>query len=363
MSGSGPGARPDQPLAGSRRAPTSPRLALGHVECFDESIAAFAHQLGLRSIQLHTPTNLSGEGGVWSLAELVALRRQVESHGLVLEGLENVPRAHFDEVQRGLPGRDLQIERFQQTLRNMASAGIPVLGYNFIVTYVWRTDVAASGRGGARVTAFDLDLASRGNALAGYKLAPSHDLGAPVEPEQLWDNYRYFLDAVLPVAEEVGMRLALHPDDPPVQDHLGGAARIFTSPASLRAAFELAHGSPAWGLDLCLGTVSEMGGQAAVDEVIDNFVAEGRIFYVHFRDVQGTVPSFRECFLGEGNYRPAAVMRRLVDGGFDGFLIDDHVPAMLYDEDTWVGVTTRSYCSRGRAHAIGYLQGLLEAIS
>lgn len=340
----------------------SMRVALGHVEHFDESIATFARQLGLTGVQLHTPSNLTGDGGRWSLAELVALREEVERYGLVLEGLENVPRAHFDQIQRGGPRRDEQIEGFQATVRNVAAAGIPVLGYNFIATYVWRTDVDAAGRGGARVTAFDLARAAEGNALRGYKLSPDESLTEPVTAEQLWANYGYFLDAVLPVAEEVGLRLALHPDDPPVGVPLGGAERIFVSPESLVRAMDMAGGSPVWGLDLCLGTVSEMGGEGAVHDVVDALGPKGQIFYVHFRDVQGSVPAFRECFLGEGNYKPAEVMRRLARVGFDGFVIDDHVPAMIFDEDTWVGVGTGSYCSRGRAHAIGYLQGALDSL-
>jgi mannonate dehydratase len=83
---------------------------------------------------------------------------------------------------------------------------------------------------------------------------------------------------------------------------------------------------------------------------------------VHFRDVQGTVPRFTECFLGEGNLNPGAVVRRLHQRGFDGFLIDDHVPAMVGDVDTWADTSSEAYCSRGRAHAIGYLQGVLNAL-
>ena len=136
--------------------------------------------------------------------------------------------------------------------------------------------------------------------------------------------------------------MALHPDDPPVDAALGGAARIFTSPVHLARALDQAHGSPAWGLNLCLGSVSEMGGQAAVDEVIDTFGPAGRICYVHFRDVAGQVPAFAECFLGEGNFDPVAVIRRLDAVGFDGFLIDDHVPAVEGDVDTW-GIQARRH--------------------
>jgi mannonate dehydratase len=178
----------------------------------------------------------------------------------------------------------------------------------------------------------------------------------------MWANHQYFLDAVLPVAESVGVRLALHPDDPPVTEPLGGAARIFISPQALNRAREQAYDSPSWGLNFCVGTVSEMGGQAAVDEVIDTLGAAGKICYVHFRDVRGTVPTFAETFLGDGNLDPAAVVRHLHAVGFDGFLIDDHVPAMVGDPDTWADTFAAAYTSRGRAHAIGYLQGLLNGL-
>jgi mannonate dehydratase len=212
------------------------------------------------------------------------------------------------------------------------------------------------------VTAYDESVADRGNALAGYKLAPDRPLEERIDAERMWDNYRVFLEAVLPVAEEVGVRLALHPDDPPTTRPLGGIDRILTSPAAMKRAWEVSGNSPAWGLDLCLGTVSEMAGEASVNEMVDFFGPKGKIFYVHMRDVQGTVPKFTEAFLGEGNYDPAAVLRRLASVGFDGFVIDDHVPAMIGDEDTWADTASAAYCSRGRAHAIGYLAGILAAM-
>lgn len=339
------------------------RLALGHLEGFDDTVATFAQQLGLRSVQFHTPSDLRGDRGYWAVDELVSLRERCERAGLVVEGLENVPFAHWDKVLLGQPGRDEQLENYRTTIRNMARAGIPVLGHHFLPTYVWRTDLRAKGRGGALVTAYDEAVAGNGNALAGYKLAPGRAFDEPIDADRMWDSYRVFLEAVLPVAEEVGVRLALHPDDPPTDVPLGGVARILSSPEGLERAHELSGGSPAWGLDLCLGTVSEMAGEQSVNRVIDYFGPKGRIFYVHFRDVQGIVPRFKESFLGEGNYDPAAVVRRLAGVGFDGFIIDDHVPAMIGDEDTWADTASASYCSRGRAHAIGYLQGLLNALN
>lgn len=338
------------------------RISLGHVDDYDDSVATFARQLGVNSVQLHTPTNLPGVDGYWSLPELRQLRDRCNADGLAIEGLENVPAAHFWKIQRGAPGRDEQIANYQTTITNLGRVGIPLLGFNFLATFVWRTDMSAKGRGGAGVTAFDLDDIGAGNALASYKLTPDQPIIERLTAEQMWNNYQYFLDAVLPVAEQAGVRLALHPDDPPIDEALGGAARIFTSPAAIAEAYRRAKGSPAFGLNFCIGTVSEMAGEQSVNEVIDTLAPVGGIAYVHFRDVRGTVPSFIECFLGEGNFNPGRVIRRLYDKGFDGFLIDDHVPAMIGDGATWGDTSSSAYCSRGRAHAIGYLQGIFNAL-
>jgi mannonate dehydratase len=338
------------------------RISMGHVDTYDDTVGAYARQLGLRSIQLHCPSNLDRDRGYWTVEDLVRLREDCERAGLSVDGLENVPAEHFWKIQRGLPGRDEQIENYLITLRNMAAAGLHLLGFNFLATYVWRTDMRAAGRGGAWVTSFDLAEAMHsGNALATYKLTPAQPIGEPLSAEQMWANYQYFLDAVLPEAERLGVRLALHPDDPPVDEPLGGSARIFTSPAALVEGHRRANGSPAWGLNFCIGTVSEMNGEQSVNEVIDALAPIGAIAYVHFRDVQGTVPRFAECFLGEGNFDPPRVLRRLHDAGFDGFVIDDHVPAMVGDIDSWGDTSAEAYCSRARAHAIGYLQGIFAA--
>jgi len=156
--------------------------------------------------------------------------------------------------------------------------------------------------------------------------------------------------AVLPVAEQHGVMLAVHPSDPPVP-MLGGIARILRSPDAFRRAMALAD-SPAWGLILCLGTFSELGGATSVMEMIDTFGPAGNIGYVHFRDVQGTVPRFNECFLGDGNYDPIAVMEKLRAVGYKGFVMEDHVPILAGDSP---------FQDRSRSHAMGYMQALLRA--
>ncbi len=342
--------------------PTTMRLALGHVDEFDRRTGLFAQQLGLTSIQFHCPSNLGSEG-VWSVKRLRELRRASEAFGLYVEGIENLPPDRMDQIMTGGPGRDRQIDDYCETIRNVGAAGIDTLGYHFMVTYVWRTELHSRGRGEALATAFDESRVVDGNALAAYKLTSKAQLAATLTREDLWTNHAYFLNAVLPVAEAAGVRLALHPDDPPVSGMLGGTERLFNSVDALKRADEAFGASPAWGLDLCLGTVSEMADPQSVHKAIELFGPKGKIFYVHMRDVDGHVPRFEECFLGEGNYDPATVMRQLRSVGFSGFIIDDHVPAMVGDPDTWQETSSETYCSRGRAYQLGLLQGLMMALA
>ncbi len=324
------------------------RIGVGQVHVVDTETTAWARQLGVTTFQMNTPA-IPGDDGVWHEADLRRLRDQVAAEGLVLEALENVPVAFYDKVMLDRPGWEDQLEHYCTTIRNMGRVGIGLLGHHFMPTFVWRTAMDTPARGGAQVSSFDADLVRLGNKVV-YPQAPPTETATLAEMRV---NYGRFLDAVLPAAEAAGVRLALHPDDPPVPA-IGGVARLFTSPEDLAWAMERSNGSPAWGMDLCLGTVSEMeGGLQAVHRAIDLLGPRGRIFYVHLRQVQGTVPRFAECFIGEGSYSPAAVIRQLIAVGFDGFLLDDHVPHMTGDTP---------YGHRARAHAIGYMQGLLAAI-
>lgn len=315
------------------------RVALGQFNQPTEEYLRFAKQLGVGGVLLNTP-RLPGEKR-WEFADLVQLRSAVEEYGLRLEALENVPVSFYDQAMLGLATRDEQIENYQETIRNVGRAGIPILGYHWMPNSVWRTSRTTPTRGGARTTSFDMDLAQN---------APlSH--GRVFTADEMWKNYEYFMKAVLPVAEESGVKLALHPDDPPVES-LGGVARLFRSFEGFRHAMEDVAPSPNHGLDFCMGCWSEMG--KGVIEPIKYFGSRGKILYVHFRDVQGAVPKFSECFIGDGNVDTVEAMRTLKSVGFTGFLIDDHVPHMI-DDSNWG--------HRGRAHATGYMLGLLGAIS
>ncbi len=319
------------------------RIALGQSNNLTSDIITFAHQTGITDIQFnmfHGSPMLSGDT-YWEYMDLVRLRASCEDAGLRLNAIENVPIKFYDKAMLGLPGRDEQIDNMRKTIGNMGKAGIPIFGYHFVVSGVWRTSNTALARGGAQTTAFDYDLA---------KDAPlTH--GRVYTDEEMWQNYEYFIKGILPAAEENNIKLALHPDDPPVPT-LGGVARIMRSHEAFKRAMTLGD-SPNHGLDFCVGSWSEMSPAECLTG-LQYFAERGKIFYVHFRDVLGQVPKFREAFIGEGNLNMFQVMKTLKENNFKGFLIDDHVPRMVNDSG-WVGLS--------RAFANGQMVTMLEILN
>jgi mannonate dehydratase len=322
------------------------RVAIGQFNELSDERLTFAAQLGASGVLLNTPV-LPGEHR-WEVGDLIWLRQRVAQYGLRLEALENVPVHFYERAMLGLPGRDEQIAHYQATIRNMGAAGIPILGYHWMPNGVWRTP-DRQGRGGAIVTAFDIGQIDAAPLRAGVRHHPLAE-GRSFSAEQMWENYQYFMERVLPVAEQSGVTLALHPDDPPVPE-LGGIGRLFGSFEGFKRAVDT-FDSPNHGLDFCMGCWSEMGPDPIA--AIRYFGGRGKIVYVHFRDVQGVVPNFQECFLGEGNVDVVAAMRALKEVGFNGFIIDDHVPHLV-DDTSWG--------HRGRAHATGYIQALVAAVN
>jgi mannonate dehydratase len=314
------------------------RIALGQFKELTDEQLAFVKQCGCDDVLLNTPT-LPGEER-WEYEDLAALRERAEGAELRLIALENVPVRFYDQIMLGLPGRDRQLENMKSTIRSMGRAGIPILGYHWMPNGVWRTAREVPVRGGAISNRFDIsELEARG---------PTH--GREYTEDELWATYDWYLQRILPVAEEAGVRLALHPDDPPVPA-LGGIARLFRSFENFQRAMET-HDSPMHGLDYCHGCWCEMRGGEGVLESIRHFGERGKIFYMHLREVRGTAENFTEVFLGDGCSDPLAVMRTLNDVGFRGFIIDDHVPQMVNDTP---------WAHRGRAWSTGYLQATLRA--
>jgi mannonate dehydratase len=273
-----------------------------------------------------------------------ARKRQFEAAGLQWTVCEGV---RLDRAQLGVAGRDEDIEAFVELIRQCAAVGQDVICYNWMPVISWaRTDMARVDRGGSLVTAFD------GEAIPDTSLT---EYGA-VSKEALWKNMAYFLQAVVPVAEKHGVRLALHPDDPPV-DHIRGIARIITSFEALKRVAEL-YPSPHNGFCFCQGSIASQR-DTNIPEAIRYFGERGLIHFVHFRDVRGHTTNFTEAWHDDGKTDMYEAMQAYYDVGFRGPIRPDHVPTITgYEDNTHPG-----YNDLGTLFAIGYIKGLMEAVA
>lgn len=264
-------------------------------------------------------------------------------HGLRVIAIEDT--APMDKVRLGLPGRDEQIENVITQVRAMGRLGIPTLCYNWMAISSWgRTETATPGRGGALVTSFRASDAEAMEPLVA---------DGEVSHDQLWDGLAYFLDAVVPEAEAAGVRLGMHPDDPP-RSWARNVPRIMGSADAYRRLMSLSA-SPANGITFCQGNFALMGED--LPTLIREFGGAGQIAFVHFRDVLGTADDFREVFHDEGQTDLPECMRAYAEVGFDGPMRPDHVPTMAGEPND-----RPAYGTLGRLFAIGYIRGLEHAV-
>lgn len=298
-------------------------------------------QVGVTHAVGRLPLKSSGTAS-FDYMDLLLMKKQYDDFGLKLEVLEPGLEGQFHHIKLGTDGRDEEIEQFKTLVRNMGALNIPVLCYNFMAIFNWiRTSVSIPERGGALVTGYDHGL---------MKNAPLTKVGI-VSEDQLWDNLHYFLKAVVPVAEQANVRLALHPDDPPLSP-IRGISRIITSSEAMKKAADLVP-SEFSGFTLCQGTLATAGEN--ISQTIRALGSEGKIFYVHFRDVRGKAEKFIETFHDNGQTDMFGAIQAYKEIGYDGPIRVDHVPTMAGEDNLEPG-----YESAGRIYAIGYLKGLLE---
>ncbi len=302
-----------------------------------------ARQMGITNAIAKLAPELTGALPPWHYPSLEASKLMFESNGLTLYGLEG-DQFDMNRIKFGLEGRDEDIELYKQMLVNMGRLGITLLCYNFMAGIGWyRTTTNVQQRAGALVSGFDNAVASR---------QPFTEFGE-VGQEKIWENYRYFIDSVLPVAAQSGVKMALHPDDPPVSP-LRGIGRIFIDAEGIRKALSLSS-SPFHGITFCQGTFTTMGEN--VEALIKEFGNSQRIHFIHIRDVEGKADLFNETFHDNGPTNMVNMFRVYRSVGFTGAIRSDHVPTMAGEDNSQHG-----YAMKGNLFGVGYIKGIMEAL-
>ncbi|MEX1241944.1 MAG: mannonate dehydratase [Cyclobacteriaceae bacterium] len=318
-------------------------LCLAYFYGLQERKMALSKQMGVTGVvSPSSPWMLNmRDTNPWTLEALTAVKDAYAQRGMQWKVLEGTPP--LDKAKLGIAGRDEEIENFITLIRNMARINVNIICYNWMPVINWaRTDFERKGRGEALVTAFSYES---------VKDLPVTEHG-DVSPDTMWKNLEYFLKAVVPEAEKNGIKLALHPDDPPVPS-IRGISRIMTSADAFRKLIELVP-SPNNGLTLCQGTFATMGED--IPAVIKYFGKRRKIFFVHFRDIRGDKWNFEETFHDEGKTDMYRAMKTYYEVGFNGPMRPDHVPTVAGDNNDHPG-----YSELGTLFAIGYIKGLMEA--
>lgn len=337
-----------RPVAGNKPATESGFDGLGRlpgkwairhalqIENLEPETLQMAQQLGMEWVKFGPLPDEAPETYRGAVAKVTAV-------GLKVAKIHS--RVHCSaEVVLNLPGRDQQIEAFKQHLRAVAEFGIRHHLYAHMANSVWRTPDETC-RGGAICQAFD----EAKTAVARGTRTPTFD--REYTEDELWKNWEYFCRQIKPVAEETGVHVGVHPDDPPGLP-MGRIPRpMFSSFEGYKRAIEIAD-SPNIGMGLCVGTWLEGGPRMGrnVLETIEYFGSRKKLFVVHFRNVHRTLPHFHETYLNEGDTDMYKVMRALRKVNFDGVLVGDHFPQMVKSAGPLAG----------QIYTIGYLQALIE---
>jgi mannonate dehydratase len=291
---------------------------------------------------------------LWTVEELVAIRKSIEAEELKLEAIENFDPAHWHDILLNGPKKKQQLENIKTIVRRVGEAGIPIIGYNFSIAGVCGRVSGRFARGGAVSVGMDgpfdtpmpngmvWNMVYDSNAPAGNVPSITH--------EELWRRLDDFLGEMLPVAEEAGVTLAAHPDDPPMST-MRGQPRLVYQPQLYQRLVDL-HSSAANQLEFCLGSLAEMT-DGDIYETVDRYSSQKKLAYVHFRNVRGKVPHYKETFVDDGDIDMLRVLQILKKNQFDGVIIPDHTPQMTCDAPWHAGM----------AYAMGYMKAALQMIN
>ncbi len=340
----------------------------------DREHLRFAKQAGATHIVAHLVDyfNQRGEGGdqpttggrgggwghagnpdkLWSGEELLEIKALIESEGLVWHAIENFDPAHWHDVLLDGPKKQQQIEGLKRMIRTMGEVGIAVMGYNFSLAGVYGRTTGNYARGQAGGVGME-GFVDEEPMLDGMVWNMTFDENATgtaertrISSDELWGRLSYFLKELVPVAEEAGVMLAAHPDDPPVP-RLRDTPRLVYQPEMYQRLLDIVP-SESSGLEYCLGTLAEMT-EGDIYEATEQYAAQGKIGYVHFRNVRGKAPNYEEVFIDEGDIDMERIVAILKKHDFKGVLIPDHAPAMACAAPWYAGM----------AYSMGYMRALL----
>lgn len=290
---------------------------------------------------------------VWREENLLSLQQRAKEKGLRIYGIENFSPADWYDVLLDGPRKEEQMENLKQIIRNVGKAGIPCFGYNFSLAGVWGHQKTTEARGGAVSTCFDADLLQLDARIPcgevwnmTYAENTTGEYIKDIGYDELWGRLRWFLEQILPVAEEAGVVMALHPDDPPMPV-LRGTPRLVYQPELYQKVLDLAP-SPSNAIDFCMGSIQEMT-HGNIYDALEQYSAQNKIAYAHVRNVRGKVPNYTEVFVDDGDIDIARTLRILHKNHFDGVLIPDHTPQ----------ITCRDEWHAGMAYALGFIRSEL----
>src|SRR5271170_3305606 len=282
----------------------------------------YLRQIGAEYVSVgSTPDLRTAEG-------FLQIKKRYADAGITVWNIGNTSVHNMPEVTLNLPGRDQKIEEYKQYLRNLGQAGIYYTTYAHMGNGIW-----SSGRAtirGAAAREFDMASPDKVGVWDGKKFYEPLSHGRKFSQEEIWENYTYFIKQVAPVAEEAGVRIGIHPDDPPVPVLAGVPRCVFANFDGYRRAMEIAN-SPNVGICLCCGTWLEGGRQLTgkdPEEMIRYFGAQ-KIWKIHFRNVSAPLPHFVETFMDNGYYDMYKIMKALRDVNYDGIIILDHSPGLV----------------------------------
>jgi mannonate dehydratase len=320
------------------------RVGMGLNSSANREALRFMAQLGIQDVVLNTPP-VPVKDGIWELVDLVGLKSGVESWGLKLTAIENTPIDMRHHLISGGPRFDEQLENMVETIKVIGNAGIPMYTMSWRYPRYYRTGHVDIGWG-ALGTAYDAEVENWPNVMD-WELSL----------DRAWECLETWVKEATPVAEKYGVRLGLHPVDPPMPE-IGGVPSLLINFENYKRMIDIVD-SPYNSILLCQGSFSQFAGAdqdngESIYDMIEYFVKRARVLYVHFRNVSGTVPKFHETFVNTGYVDMYRAMRIYAENGFDGFFMDDHVPQTIGDS---------AWGHRSKAYANGYIQSLIETVT